>query len=44
MLSPVCDKHYSGGQGRYTVEVLKQRMSVPREERIEELKNQLNGF
>ncbi len=33
------DKHYSDGQGRYTGDVFKERMSVPREKRIEELTN-----
>jgi hypothetical protein len=31
------DKHYSGGRGRYTGDILKQRMAVPREKRIEDL-------
>ncbi len=31
------DKHYSGGQGRYTGDILKKLMSVPREKRIEDL-------
>jgi len=33
------DKHYSGGRGRYTGDIFKERMSVPREKRIEDLKN-----
>jgi len=31
------DKHFSGGRGRYTGDIFKKRMSVPREKRIEEL-------
>jgi len=34
------DKHYSGGQGRYTGDVLKQLMLIPREKRIENLRIQ----
>jgi len=37
------DKHYSGGQGRYTGDILKQLMSVPREKRIEALKKSSIG-
>jgi len=37
------DKQYSGGQGRYTGNILKQRMSIPREKRIEALKKSSIG-
>jgi len=37
------DKQYSSGRGRYTGDIFKERMSVPREKRIENLKNQPEG-
>jgi len=35
------DKHYSGGQGRYTGDVLKQLMAIPPEKRIDKLRGKL---